>query len=162
MRAVIQRVTSASVSVDGEVISSVGRGLCVLVGIAREDEPANADWLARKILNLRLFESAEGKKWDRSVKDEALEILCVSQFTLQCTLKGNKLDFRTAMAPDSSPAFYAAFLEKLRNLYHPDKIKDGRFGAIMAVSLTNDGPVTINLDSTKPNKDTSASLKSLE
>ncbi|KAL5111876.1 D-aminoacyl-tRNA deacylase [Taenia crassiceps] len=149
MRVVIQRVKSASVHVDGQLISEIGRGLMVLVGISRDDEDKDVAYLARKIVNLRLFEDEEKqRRWDKSVKDVEGEILCVSQFTLYSLLKGNKLDFHLSMSPDASMALYEAFLSKVRSEYKaPDKVKGGVFGAMMDVSLVNDGPVTITLDS---------------
>jgi len=147
MRAIIQRVSKASVTVDGEVISSIGKGLCVLIGISRNDGPKDAEYIVRKILNLRLFDSEDGKRWNKSVKDQQLEVLCVSQFTLQCILKGNKPDFHEAMAGDDSKQFYHQMLLDLRKNYQDDKIKDGLFGAHMMVNIENDGPVTIELNS---------------
>ncbi|KAI6212821.1 hypothetical protein M3Y94_00074300 [Aphelenchoides besseyi] len=148
MRLVIQRVTRAAVSVDGQLISEIGRGLCVLVGICREDTDDDIDYGVRKLLNLRFFDNSENeKRWDKSVKDRQFEILCVSQFTLHAIMKGNKLDFHRSMAPNESSTFYERFLDKLRSSYVADKVKDGKFGAYMNVQIENDGPVTINLDS---------------
>ncbi|KAI6230800.1 D-aminoacyl-tRNA deacylase [Aphelenchoides fujianensis] len=142
MRFVIQRVTRAAVSVDGQLVSSselvyplaffrlindlqiseIGRGICVLVGICREDTDEDVEWGVRKLLNLRLFDHPEsGKRWNRSVVDCGLEILCVSQFTLHSVLKGNKLDFHRSMGPQEAPAFYAKFLEQLKAAYQPGK-----------------------------------------
>ncbi|KAI6185656.1 D-aminoacyl-tRNA deacylase [Aphelenchoides besseyi] len=148
MRLVVQRVTRAAVSVDGQVISEIGRGLCVLVGICREDTDEDIDYGVRKLLNLRFFDNSETeKRWDKSVKDRQFEILCVSQFTLHAIMKGNKLDFHRSMPPTESATFYERFLNKLRSSYVADKVKDGKFGAYMNVQIENDGPVTINLDS---------------
>ncbi|XP_057304045.1 D-aminoacyl-tRNA deacylase 1-like [Hydractinia symbiolongicarpus] len=146
MKAVIQRVTSASVSVNNEIVSSIGRGLCVLVGISRDDTQKDVEYIARKIVNLKLFSNDEAR-WKKSVKDENLEILCVSQFTLYSILKGNKLDFHCAMAPDESKSFYEGFLSHLKSIYAADLVKDGAFGEYMQVQIQNDGPVTIELDS---------------
>ncbi|KAH9287415.1 D-tyrosyl-tRNA(Tyr) deacylase [Echinococcus granulosus] len=161
MRVVIQRVKSASVHVDGQLISEIGRGLMVLVGISRDDGEKDVAYMARKIVNLRLFEDEEKhRRWDRSVKDIGGEILCVSQFTLYSLLKGNKLDFHLAMSPDPSMALYESFLSKVRSEYKaPDKVKDGVFGAMMDVSLVNDGPVTITLDSRTPDPPPRSPLK---
>ena len=93
MKAVIQRVQSASVSVDGNVIASIGRGICVLIGIHVKDTPKERETIVRKILNLRIFDDEKNKRWSKSVKDLNLEILCVSQFTLYHIMKGNKPDF---------------------------------------------------------------------
>ncbi|XP_071490607.1 uncharacterized protein [Diadema antillarum] len=147
MRAIVQRVTKASVSVGDELVSSIGRGLCILVGISRDDSPKEREYLARKILNLRLFDDDNEKRWTKSVKDKQLEILCVSQFTLYSVLKGNKPDFHQAMPGEQSQAFYNEFLALLRRDYDADKVKDGRFGAYMQVQIQNDGPVTIQLES---------------
>jgi D-tyrosyl-tRNA(Tyr) deacylase len=154
MKAVIQRVVKASVSVSGELVSSIQNGLCVLIGIATDDSEKDVDFIIRKLLNIRLFENpdSENSKWNKSVVDRDFEILCVSQFTLQSTLKGTKPDFHLAMGADSSKEFYENFLEKLKKAYKLDKIKDGRFGAYMQVSIENDGPVTILLDSRKEAK----------
>ncbi|XP_022107006.1 uncharacterized protein LOC110988076 isoform X2 [Acanthaster planci] len=147
MRAIVQRVTKASVTVGDELISSIGKGLCVLVGISRDDTPKDREYIARKLLNLRVFEDDKEKKWDKSVMDKQLEMLCVSQFTLYSILKGNKPDFHSAMAGDQSQQFYQEFLDILRKDYKPEQIKDGKFGAYMQVHIQNDGPVTIMLES---------------
>lgn len=149
MRVVVQRVTEASVKVHGEVISSIGKGLMVLVGISRDDEEKDADFLARKLVRLRLFDSEDGKAWDKSVVDSQLEILLVSQFTLYGVMKGNKPDFHNAMKSQDSEPFFNQFVAKVKSLYAADKVKEGQFGADMAVSLVNDGPVTLQLDSRK-------------
>ncbi|KAF8136659.1 D-Tyr tRNAtyr deacylase-like domain-containing protein [Boletus edulis] len=140
MRAVVQRVASASVTVDGKVISSISRGLMVLVGIGTGTSK----------LSLRVFSDASGAMWKTSVKDIAGEVLCVSQFTLLAnTTKGNKPDFHRAMSAESSRQLYNVFLDKMKRLYVPDRIKDGQFGAMMDVSLTNEGPITFTLDTRK-------------
>ncbi|KAG6840964.1 hypothetical protein C0991_002946 [Blastosporella zonata] len=152
MRAVVQRVTSASVTVDNQIISQISKGLMVLVGIGTDDTLMDVLTLTKKIANLRVFSdpSDPEKMWKASVKDIDGEILCVSQFTLMAnTTKGNKPDFHRAMSTEPSRELYATFLEKLGQAYKPDKIKDGRFGAMMNVSLTNEGPITITLDSRK-------------
>ncbi|KAF8384277.1 pqn-68, partial [Pristionchus pacificus] len=149
MRAVIQKVTKASVTVGGDIVGSINRGLCVLVGINRDDGQEDVEYIIRKILNTRLFASEEGKKWDKSVKDMNLQVLCVSQFTLFGYLKGNSLDFHVAMSPDKAKPFYEDFLAQMGKTYQQDKIEDGRFGAMMSVLIENDGPVTILLDSKK-------------
>ncbi|KAI6028596.1 D-Tyr tRNAtyr deacylase-like domain-containing protein [Pisolithus orientalis] len=150
MRAVVQRVASASVTVDGKVISSISKGLMVLIGIGSDDTPADIDILSNKILSLRVFSDASGTMWKKSVKDISGEVLCVSQFTLMAnTSKGNKPDFHRAMSSESSRQFYSAFLGKMRQLYVADRIQDGQFGAMMDVTLTNEGPITFTLDSRK-------------
>ncbi|TRY81859.1 hypothetical protein DNTS_005464 [Danionella cerebrum] len=147
MKAVIQRVTRASVTVGGEQISSIGRGLCVLLGISVTDTQKDADYMVRKILNLRVFEDECGRSWSRSVMDGGLEVLFVSQFTLQSVLKGNKPDYHAAMPAELAQPFYNSILEQLREAYKPDLVKDGQFGAKMQVLIENDGPVTIQLES---------------
>ncbi|XP_069173695.1 D-aminoacyl-tRNA deacylase [Procambarus clarkii] len=147
MRVVIQRVCQASVTVGEEVISSIGRGLCVLVGIHKNDTQADIDFIIRKILNTRLFEDGSGKRWQLSVKDAGLEVLTISQFTLYCELKGNKPDYRHAMGGEAAQEFYADFCTQLCKQYKSDKVQDGKFGAMMQVNILNDGPVTINIDS---------------
>ncbi|WWC90078.1 uncharacterized protein L201_005011 [Kwoniella dendrophila CBS 6074] len=148
MKAVVQRVVNASVAVDGQTISSIGKGLLVLVGIDRFDEPNDASQIIKKVLTARLFDDEEGKMWKKSVKDIDGEVLCVSQFTLLASFKGStKPDFHESMSTVPGKAYYTSFLEEMQKGYHPSKIKDGQFGAMMQVSLTNDGPVTILLSS---------------
>ncbi|KAI0062369.1 D-tyrosyl-tRNA deacylase, partial [Artomyces pyxidatus] len=150
MKAVVQRVLSASVTVDGEVISQISRGLMVLVGIGTDDTASDVEVLTKKIMSLRVFSDESESMWKRNVKQIDGEVLCVSQFTLMAnTSKGNKPDFHRAMSADQSRPLYASFLEKMSQSYHPDKIKDGKFGAMMNVTLTNEGPVTFTLDSRK-------------
>jgi D-tyrosyl-tRNA(Tyr) deacylase len=117
-----------------------------------DDTPADIAILTKKILSLRVFNDINEpeKMWKASVKDIDGEILCVSQFTLMAnTTKGNKPDFHRAMTTGASREMYATFLDKLRQEYKQEKIQDGRFGAMMDVSLTNEGPVTFTLDSRK-------------
>ncbi|KAL3985130.1 D-aminoacyl-tRNA deacylase [Acanthocheilonema viteae] len=148
MRAVIQRVTKAAVFVDGQLESSIGQGICVLLAINVEDTSDDVQYMVRKLLNIRMFPNAEtDKRWDKSVKDLGFEILCVSQFTLYSLLKGNKLDFHRSMAHTESQQFYQNFITELKKAYIPERIKDGRFGAMMNVQIENDGPVTLILDS---------------
>ncbi|KAJ7137860.1 D-tyrosyl-tRNA deacylase [Mycena epipterygia] len=150
MRAVVQRVTSASVSVDGHMISQISRGLMVLIGIGRDDTESDVSTLTNKLLSLRVFSDPmdSTKMWKTNIKDVDGDILCVSQFTLMAeTKKGSKPDFHNAMTAEQSRILYNTFLETLRRSYKPDKVQDGRFGAMMNVSLTNEGPVTFTLDS---------------
>ncbi|XP_041063193.1 D-aminoacyl-tRNA deacylase 1 isoform X2 [Carcharodon carcharias] len=147
MKAIIQRVAKASVTVGEEQISSIGRGICVLLGISVEDTQKDMEYMVRKILNLRLFEDENGKHWCKSVMDKQYEILLVSQFTLQCVLKGNKPDFHLAMGAEQSETFYNGLLQHIRKAYKPELVKDGKFGAYMQVHIQNDGPVTIELES---------------
>uniref|UniRef100_A0A3Q2NZW0 D-aminoacyl-tRNA deacylase n=1 Tax=Fundulus heteroclitus TaxID=8078 RepID=A0A3Q2NZW0_FUNHE len=147
MKAIIQRVTKASVTVGEEQVSSIGRGICVLLGISVDDTQRDADYIVRKILNLRLFEDENGRAWAKSVMERDFEVLCVSQFTLQCILKGNKPDFHSAMPAELAQPFYNSILESMRSAYKPELIKDGKFGARMQVNIQNDGPVTVELTS---------------
>ncbi|GAA5981520.1 hypothetical protein JCM10908_004141 [Rhodotorula pacifica] len=151
MRAVIQRVTQASVTVDGEVISKIGRGILCLIGISTSDTAYESQWLASKLLGLKVFpEDRDGEVWGwkNSVIEAGYEVLCVSQFTLYANLrKGSKPDFHGAKGGDEAQKLYHDFLEDLRTKYQADKILDGKFGAMMDVQLTNDGPVTLILDS---------------
>jgi D-tyrosyl-tRNA(Tyr) deacylase len=149
MRAVIQRVLKASVTVSDEIVGSVQKGVCVLVGISRDDTEKDMEFIARKILSMKLFEN-EGNPWKKSVVDCDLEVLCVSQFTLYArTDKGNKPDFHEAMGSQVSEEFYGKFLELMRKKYKAEKIQNGKFGAYMKVDIQNDGPVTIIIDSRK-------------
>ncbi|GFO07399.1 D-tyrosyl-tRNA(tyr) deacylase [Plakobranchus ocellatus] len=159
MKALIQRVAKASVTVGDRTVGSIGHGLCVLVGIHRNDTDAEMEYIVRKILNLRLFSDGEDKKWMNSVVDMDYEVLCVSQFTLESTLKGNKPDFREAMVSEKSKAFYGKFLEALKSQYKPEKIQDGEFGSYMQVHIQNDGPVTIPIEK-KPTKPDSGKANS--
>ncbi|KAL1925058.1 uncharacterized protein VTP21DRAFT_4712 [Calcarisporiella thermophila] len=151
MRAVLQRVSEASVTVNGAQISRIGRGICVLLGISVDDTEKDIDYIVKKILNVRVFESGEGEErrmWQRSVKDLGLEIMCVSQFTLWGqTTKGNKPDFHLAMKSEQARAMYETFKKKLGEAYDPTKIKDGEFGAMMEVHIVNSGPVTLQISS---------------
>ncbi len=143
MRVVLQRVLSSQVTVDGEVIGKIDRGLNLLVGISTTDTEAELNWMARKCLELRVF-SDEGR-FDQSVQDINGEILVVSQFTLygDCR-KGRRPSFDQAAAPERAEQLYNQFVEKLRQ--SGLKIETGKFGAIMRVSIENDGPVTLILD----------------
>ncbi|KAI9492873.1 D-tyrosyl-tRNA deacylase [Zychaea mexicana] len=150
MRAVLQRVARASVTVDQQVVSSIQKGVCVLVGVGTDDTDKDVDYIINKILNLRVFDDEQGTMWKKGVKELGLEVLCVSQFTLQGqTIKGNKPDFHRAMKTDQAKAMYEKFLTKMGQAYDPAKIKDGVFGAMMVVDIANDGPVTLQLDSRK-------------
>jgi D-aminoacyl-tRNA deacylase len=143
MRAVVQRVSSARVVVDGEVVGSIGRGLCVLLGVAREDEEEDAQRLAGRVARLRIFENDDGR-FDRSLLDIGGEALVVSQFTLIAdTEKGNRPSFGAAAPPEQAEPLYRAFCAALRE--RGVGVATGRFGARMAVELVNDGPVTVVL-----------------
>ena len=146
MRALIQRAREAAVSVDGRVVGAIGRGIVVLAAMAAEDTVADRDWLARKIVALRIFDDAEGVM-NRSVADVAGAILAVSQFTLfASTKKGNRPSWSGAAPPEIAQAKFDDFVAALaRELGKP--VATGTFGAAMQVALVNDGPVTIWLDS---------------
>jgi D-tyrosyl-tRNA(Tyr) deacylase len=146
MRALLQRVSSAQVTVDGQVIGSIGRGLLVLAGIGKTDTEADGDWIIEKIRNIRIFEDDQGKM-GRSVSDINGEILIVSQFTLYGSLrKGTRPDFGDSMPVAQAKEFYEKWAAKFRESCSL-KIEEGRFAASMAVQLVNDGPVTIMIDS---------------
>ncbi len=143
MRAVVQRVTSAAVSVDGRIVGACGPGLLVLLGVADGDETPAAERLAGKVARLRLFENAGGT-FDRSVLDTGGEVLVVSQFTLVAdTSKGNRPSFSGAAPPEAAEPLVQRFCDALHDLGVP--VATGVFGARMAVELVNDGPVTIVL-----------------
>ena len=143
MKAVVQRVSKARVRVRGETVGEVGPGLCVLLGVALDDTPANAQRLAEKVARLRIFEDDEGR-FDRSLLDVGGEALVVSQFTLLAdTAKGNRPSFTEAAPPDEAEPLYEAFCEALRK--QGVRVATGLFGARMAVELVNEGPVTIVL-----------------
>jgi D-aminoacyl-tRNA deacylase len=144
MKAVVQRVGEARVRVGDEVICEIGPGLCVLLGVARGDEPADAEWLAGKVARLRIFENADGK-FDLSIQDVRGAVLVVSQFTLiAATEKGNRPSFAGAAPPEQARSLYEAFCAALREWCVP--VETGVFGARMSVEITNDGPVTIILE----------------
>ena len=147
MRAVIQRVKSASVTVEGKVVSEVSKGLLVFLGVAQEDTPDAVDYMASKIANLRIFEDDEGLM-NLSVLDVGGEALVVSQFTLcgDCR-KGRRPSFIDAARPEKADPLYQAFMDEISRLGVP--VKAGIFQAMMDVELINDGPVTILLDSNK-------------
>jgi D-tyrosyl-tRNA(Tyr) deacylase len=144
MRAVIQRVSRGEVQVGRQSVGRIGRGLLVLLGVADEDTRNEADYLAEKIVNLRIFKD-EGGKMNRSVKDVGGEMLVVSQFTLlgDCR-KGRRPSFIRAAAPRAANEMYAYFVEQVRR--RGIEVATGRFGEEMAVSLVNQGPVTIILE----------------
>ncbi|MBL3593200.1 MAG: D-tyrosyl-tRNA(Tyr) deacylase [Synergistaceae bacterium] len=144
MRAVIQRVTKASVAVDGRVVGAIGRGFLVLLGVTHDDAEAQARWLAEKIVNLRLFEDDAGKL-NLSLLESGGEILVVSQFTLygDCR-KGRRPSFIAAAEPEKAKFLYEEFVDSLKALGPP--VSSGVFQAHMAVELVNDGPVTLILD----------------
>jgi D-aminoacyl-tRNA deacylase len=146
MRAVLQRVTQASVFVDGQIVGEIGKGYLLLLAVMDGDTESNANALVEKVVRLRLFDGEDGKVNDRSLLDISGEILVVSQFTLAGrTEKGNRPDYTAAAAPADAERLYGYVVERLRSL-GVSKVETGRFGAMMQVSLTNDGPVTLVLD----------------
>ena len=146
MRVIIQRVTSASVSIDNKVHNAIGKGLLVLVGFEESDTEDDLQWIAKKIVDMRIFSDSEGKM-NLSIQDVGGEILLISQFTLfASTKKGNRPSFIRSAKPDIAIPLYEQFIV-IVNSHLPDKIKTGIFGADMKVALVNDGPVTILMDS---------------
>lgn len=147
MRAVVQRVKSAAVSVDADLIASIGRGLVVFLGVGKEDDAGDVEYLVEKIPHLRIFQD-EGEKFNRSLMDVGGEIMVVSQFTLfgDCR-KGRRPSFTEAADPDYARDLYDHFVSGLggKGL----RVQAGRFQAMMMVSLVNDGPVTLLLDTEK-------------
>jgi D-tyrosyl-tRNA(Tyr) deacylase len=144
MRIVLQRVKKALVVIDGKTVSEIGRGLLVLLGAEKGDTEALADYLAKKIVNLRIFPD-ENDKMNLSVRDISGEILVVSQFTLASYIKkGNRPSFSGALEEDTAEKLYEKFVEEVRN--EGMRVKTGIFKARMEVSLINDGPVTFILE----------------
>jgi D-aminoacyl-tRNA deacylase len=143
VRALVQRVSEAAVEVGGERVAAIGPGMLVLLGVRRGDGPDQADKLARKLLALRIFDDAEGRM-NLSVEDAGGEVLCVSQFTLYGDArKGNRPSFVDAAPPEEAEPLYERVREALG-------AQGGSFGARMAVSLVNDGPVTVMLETEGP------------
>nr|MBQ4317891.1 D-tyrosyl-tRNA(Tyr) deacylase [Clostridia bacterium] len=146
MKAVIQRVSDASVTIDGEVKASIGRGFLILLGVADGDDEAACDVLSAKIPKLRVFEDDAGKM-NLSLDDIGGEVLIVSNFTLCADCRrGNRPDFFGAARPDSAIPLYERFVENIRGAIGSDKVGTGEFGADMKLALTNDGPVTLVID----------------
>jgi D-tyrosyl-tRNA(Tyr) deacylase len=148
MRAVVQRVSAARVEVDGEAVGSIGRGLLVLVGVARGDGETQACWLADKVAGLRIFED-DGGKMNLSVEDVGGSVLAVSQFTLlgDCR-RGRRPSFTGAAPPEEADRLYQQFVARLRSAGLT--VETGVFQARMAVHLVNDGPVTLVVDTPEP------------
>lgn len=145
MRAVIQRVSEASVTIDGEICGSIGPGFLVLLGVAEDDTEADADILAKKTANLRIFED-EQEKMNLSLLDLGYSVLVISQFTLLAdTKKGNRPSFIRAARPDTAVPLYKRYMQKLQE-DGVSNVQHGEFGADMKVRLLNDGPVTIVYD----------------
>ncbi len=145
MKALLQRVTSASVTIDGEVVGSIGRGLVVFVGVAEGDSPEDADFLVQKLVNLRIF-ADEAEKFNLSALDIKAELLLVSQFTLLAdTRKGRRPSFSEAAPPQQAEELFEHFVSEAKA--SGLKVQTGRFQQYMQVEIHNDGPVTIMLDS---------------
>ncbi|MBD0268734.1 MAG: D-tyrosyl-tRNA(Tyr) deacylase [Cyanobacteria bacterium Co-bin8] len=145
MRVVIQRVKASSVSVEGNLIGQISRGLNLLVGIAPTDTAAELDWMVRKCLDLRLFPAEGSDRWEQSVQEIGGELLVISQFTLygDCR-KGRRPSFDQAAPPAQAEVLYNQFVEKLRQ--SGLRVETGQFGAMMQVHIENDGPVTLLLE----------------
>ena len=145
MRVVIQRVSISSVSVNAEVIGKIGPGLLVLLGVETGDQEGDIEWLCNKLVNLRIFNDDAGVM-NCSVKDSVGDVLVVSQFTLHAsTKKGNRPSYIRAADPETANDLYIKFIDRLESLLGK-KVQSGKFGAMMEVSLVNDGPVTILMD----------------
>lgn len=145
MRAVIQRVTRARVNVDDRVVGEIGKGLVVLLGVARDDTESDADYLASKIVSLRIFDDADGKM-NVSVKDAGGGLLVISQFTLYGdTRRGLRPSWSDAAPPEIAEPLYNYFVESSRKLIQP--VETGSFRAMMQIELVNDGPVTLLVES---------------
>lgn len=149
MRVIVQRVSAASVAVGGEIVGKIGGGLLVLAGFEEADSDADLDWMAGKLVRLRLFADEAGVM-NRSVQESGGEILAVSQFTLYASVKkGNRPSWSRAARGDVSQPLFARFVERLSaELGRP--VPTGVFGADMQISLINDGPVTVSIDSRAP------------
>lgn len=147
MIAVVQRVKESRVTVDGEIVGRIGPGFAVLLGVATDDQEADADYLAKKIVGLRIFEDTQGKM-NLSLGDMGGQMLVVSQFTLlgDCR-KGRRPSFQGAARPELAEALYEKFIEQVKALNID--VQTGRFGAMMQVSIINDGPVTLLVHSRK-------------
>ena len=145
MKAFVQRVTEASVSVDGARVAAIGKGYLVLLGVTHADTEAMADKLASRIVKLRIFEDENGKT-NRSIEDVAGSVIVVSQFTLYAdTDHGNRPGFSAAARPDLAVPLYERFVADLKAALGPGRVGTGRFGADMKVHLLNDGPFTVEL-----------------
>ncbi|WP_312207532.1 D-aminoacyl-tRNA deacylase [Epilithonimonas hominis] len=145
MRVVIQRVSEASVKVDNQIVGEIGKGLMLLIGVDESDENTDADWLVKKIIDVRVFSDDEGKM-NHSVKDINGEILCISQFTLISDYKkGNRPSYIKAARPEKAIPLFEYFKDEMKK--SGLKTESGIFGADMKVSLINDGPVTLVFDS---------------
>ncbi|MBI1806740.1 MAG: D-tyrosyl-tRNA(Tyr) deacylase [Ignavibacteria bacterium] len=147
MRALLQRVKDASVTINGGTHNEIGKGLLIFLGVGRQDTHEDANYLAQRCATLRIFED-EQKKMNLSVKDIAGNVLVISQFTLYAdTRKGNRPSFTDAALPDAAEVLYEQFVNRLRTELGESKVRTGVFRAMMDIQLTNDGPVTIMVES---------------
>ncbi|GAB4368897.1 MAG: D-aminoacyl-tRNA deacylase [Calditrichia bacterium] len=145
MRAVVQRVSQASVEIDGQIVATIGKGFVILLGVNENDVEADAEYLANKISGLRIFEDSEGKM-NLDLKESGGEVLAISQFTLYAdTRKGRRPSFIHAALPEKAEPLYEYFIKCLDN--QGIQVKKGIFGAMMLVKIFNQGPVTIIIDS---------------
>lgn len=148
MRAIVQRVMGAGVTVAGKSVGEfVGPGLVVLLGVFADDTPEDMEFMVKKLLAIRLFNNSQGKPWAASVVEVGGSLLMVSQFTLCHVWKGNKPDFHRAMKAEAAKAMFDDMVGRMKAAYAPEKICTGEFGAWMSVNLCNDGPVTVVVDS---------------
>jgi D-aminoacyl-tRNA deacylase len=147
MRALIQRVKEASVTIEGKVHNKIGKGLLIFLAVTHTDDTDAVEYLARRCVDLRIFEDPNGKM-NLSVKDISGEILVISQFTLYAdTRKGNRPNFMNAAPPELAENLYNRFIGALGQCYNEKSIRSGMFRAMMEIALINDGPVTIQMDS---------------
>ena len=145
MKALVQRVSEASVTIDGEIVAEIGKGYLILFGVTHGDTEAMADKLASRVVKLRIFEDEYGKT-NKSIEDVAGSVIVVSQFTLYAdTDHGNRPGFSAAARPDLAIPLYERFVADLRAALGPERVGTGRFGADMKVRLLNDGPFTVEL-----------------
>ncbi|WEW60164.1 D-tyrosyl-tRNA(Tyr) deacylase [Emydomyces testavorans] len=151
--AILQRVSSASVTVDKKLVSSIGRGVLVLAAVGPNDTEKDAETLATKVLKLKMWPDDSGANWKKSVQDIHGEVLCVSQFTLFAKVKkGNKPDFHGAADATKAKELYDSFYSKIGELYNQERVKNGVFQAMMEVGLVNDGPVTLEINTSGSKK----------
>ena len=145
MKALVQRVTEASVTIDGEVVAEIGKGYLILFGVTHDDTEAKVDRLVQRVVKLRIFEDENGKT-NKSIEDVAGSVIVVSQFTLYAdTEHGNRPGFSNAARPDLAIPLYERFVADLRAALGSERVGTGRFGADMKVRLLNDGPFTVEL-----------------
>ncbi|KAI9912932.1 hypothetical protein PsorP6_005593 [Peronosclerospora sorghi] len=147
MKILLQRVTSAAVRVEDKVVGEIKKGVLCFVGIGCDDTEEDAAWCCRRLLNARLWPDDSGRAWKMSVRSKEYQVLLVSQFTLHAQFSGNKPDFHRSMKNEPAKKFYDEFCDRVRREYAADKVAEGEFAAYMEVSIVNDGPVTMLIDS---------------